>query len=719
MSLSNGHFEIYDTLLSGNLPRNLVYVVQAVMNSAVEVKTHKGDLVEVGKQHFNSLYPQLADFSEHGTVMCPPIFSFKYKGPIGEASGATPLLQIEEDSLRGDTAELKIFKMLEECNMPMFVISNLIWSNFIQEVVHQRLPKNHPSLSYMAETLKTAKEADFVIIHQKIGVILFEVKAKFRKDTYRTAKDQLNKAEQFIQALLLAIRDEGGTSQIEIPILKVVAMPNDKTYNSHATAREPTLDSSKSGTNTGCEKTGEVESTLNSDGVSSKPDFIDLREENLDSLENFLSWWQEQFVKRPFDEEQERALHTLLSILVSQRTEIKSSCGRKELSDGVLLHKMLADINKDLTEGQHFLERSHKKERTKNPKKKVVDTEVVVKTNDNPNLGILEKKFLFLNREQFETWEGPYRQVFSGAPGCGKTILLQFKALECARKGEKVQIFVPDPLMNLYKNFFCGQQNVYVHKLRDLGQIIIDHDSHCFVDEFQLVAIYVDTDPGGKQERSLKKNLESKCKDRYFWIACNDVQFFPCAQIPGFESQLWGWFSEKLKELETMTEFYCPTEMKTVVRYTREIHDFVQEHLSKAGISRPEGATALSSIKLGHQICGPPVKVLNFKGNFIAENCATLIKEEIEGWPNYNDVAVLVSSAFSQKELFVNLLFSGIPVCKVGSDENAVVIDSVDRIHSYQWPFVIVVSNSNPEYSVQNYTMFTRAVAKLVVIYYS
>lgn len=719
MSLSNGHFEIYDTLLSGNLPRNLVYVVEAVMNSAVEVKTHKGDLVEVGKQHFNSLYPQLTDFSEHGTVMCPPIFSFTYKGPIGEASGATPLLQIEEASLRGDTAELKIFKMLEKCNLPMFVISNLIWSNFIQEVVQQRLPKDHPSLSYMAGTLKTAGEADFVIIHQKIGVILFEVKAKWTNNANRKAQNQLKKAEQFIQALLLAIRDEGGTSQIEIPILKVVAMPNDKTHNSHATAREPTLDSSKSGTNTGCEKTGEVESTLNSDGVSSKTDFINLRKENLESLENFLTWWREQFVKRPFDEEQERALHTLLSILVSQRTEIKSSCGRKELSDGVLLHKMLADINKDLTEGQHFLKHSHEKQCPKNPEKKVVDTEVVVKTNDNPNLGILEKKFLFLNREQFETWEGPYRQVFGGAPGCGKTILLQFKALECARKGEKVQIFVPDPLMNLYENFFLGQQNVYVHKLRDLGQIIIDHDSHCFVDEFQLVAIYVDTDPGGKQEQSLKKNLESKEEDRYFWIACNDVQFFPCAQIPGFESQLWGWFSEKLKELKTMAKFHCPTEMKTVVRYTREIHDFVQEYLSKAGISRPEGATALSSIKLGHQICGPPVKVLNFKGNFIAKNCATLIKEEIKGWPNYNDVAVLVSSAFSQTELFVNLLLSGIPVCKVGSDENAVVIDSVDRIHSYQWPFVIVVSNSNPEYSVQNYTMFTRAVAKLVVIYYS
>lgn len=268
MSLSNGHFEIYDLRLSGNLPRNVVYVAQAVMNSALEVKTRKGDLVEVSKQHFTWLYPQLADFSEHGTVMCPAIFSFSYKAPIGEASGATPLLPIEKGSLRGDTAELKIFKMLEECNLPMFVISNLIWSNFIKEVVHQRLPKNHPSLSYMAETLKTAKESDFVIIHQKIGVILFEVKAKFRKDTYCAARDQLNTAEKFIQALLLAIRDEGGTSEIEIPILKVAAMPNDNTHNSHATAREPKLDSSTSGTKTGCEKAGagEAESTLNPGG---------------------------------------------------------------------------------------------------------------------------------------------------------------------------------------------------------------------------------------------------------------------------------------------------------------------------------------------------------------------------------------------------------------------------------------------------------------------
>ena len=41
------------------------------MNSAVEVKARKGeyisDLVEVSKQHFTSLYPELADLNEHGT----------------------------------------------------------------------------------------------------------------------------------------------------------------------------------------------------------------------------------------------------------------------------------------------------------------------------------------------------------------------------------------------------------------------------------------------------------------------------------------------------------------------------------------------------------------------------------------------------------------------------------------------------------------------------
>lgn len=692
------------------------------MNSAAEVKTRKGDLVEVSKQHFTSLYPQLtlADFSEYGTVMCPPIFSFEYKAPIGKASGATPLLQIEEDSLRGDTAEREIFKMLEESNLPMFVISKLKWSNFILEVVQQKLPKNHPSLSYMAEALKTPKEVDFVIVHQKIGVIYFEVKAKFRKDAYRKAKDQLHEAEEFIQALLLAVRDEGRTSEIEIPILKVVAMPNDKTHNSHATAKEPTLDSSKSGTKTGCEEAGagEAESALNSDRVFSKPDFIDLRKENLDSLENFLSWWREQFVEKEFDKERKQALHTLLSILVSQRTQITSPNGEKELSDDVLPHKMLARIYNEI-DNQHFLKQSHNKVCTKNPKKKlkVVDPIVVVRTIDKPNLGILEKKFLFLNREQFEIWEGPNHQVFGGAPGCGKTILLQFKALECARRGEKVQIFVPDPLMNLYETVFCGQQNVHVLPLDNLGGQI-DHDSHCFVDEFQLVTTCVVTEPSGKQGQSLKSNLESKGKDRYFWIAYNDVQFFPCL-TQGLEFQLWEWFTKKLKELETEAGFHCPTEMKTVVRCTHEIHDFVQEYLSKAGIIRPEGDAAFNLINLGHKIGGPSVKVLKSEENFIAANCAKLIKEEIEGWTNYNDVAVLVSSDFCRRKLSNSLSNFGIPVCIVGSNEIAVVIDSVANIHSYQWPFVIVVSKFNSECHVQNYTMFTRAVVKLVVIYYS
>lgn len=79
--------------------------------------------------------------------------------------------------------------MLEECNMLMFVIFNLIWLNFIQEVVYQRLLKNYFSLLYMVEILKIVKEVDFVIIYQKIGVIFFEVKVKFRKDMYCIVKD--------------------------------------------------------------------------------------------------------------------------------------------------------------------------------------------------------------------------------------------------------------------------------------------------------------------------------------------------------------------------------------------------------------------------------------------------------------------------------------------------------------------------------------------------
>ena len=104
-----------------------------------------------------------------------------------------------------------------------------------------------------------------------------------------------------------------------------------------------------------------------------------------------------------------------------------------------------------------------------------------------------------MNLEQLILWEGPKHQLFCGAPGSGKTILLQHKALECAKKGEMVLIFVPPPLDKLYREFFLrnGVSNdlFYIVKLDDLANFLsaapntVVKPVHIFVDEFQTILV--------------------------------------------------------------------------------------------------------------------------------------------------------------------------------------------------------------------------------------
>ena len=65
------------------------------------------------EDHFNWYYPECVNTNDHKTVMCSPVFPFGYVAPTGEASGAMELSKVEEDTIRGDTAELKIFS---RCN---------------------------------------------------------------------------------------------------------------------------------------------------------------------------------------------------------------------------------------------------------------------------------------------------------------------------------------------------------------------------------------------------------------------------------------------------------------------------------------------------------------------------------------------------------------------------------------------------------------------------
>jgi len=232
------------------------------------------------------------------------------------------------------------------------------------------VPAEHPTL---VKFQHQAGELDFVIVHRQIGVILVEAKAtpKFIKKEHRKAKTQLRNGEEMIQALT-SLNGIG----IDLPVYKVIAMPNV------------------------------------SDRGWSTSDFINLREIDVRSHGDFQRWWRIHFVEVTwFGSSEQEKIQRLIAILVGQRSAVSSPA------------KVLSDIFKTI-DTQGFLQRSFDKRST------VDEPDAVRRTANEGELSVLAKQFMFLNPEQQRIWNGPRRQFFCGVTGSGKTILLQFKALE-------------------------------------------------------------------------------------------------------------------------------------------------------------------------------------------------------------------------------------------------------------------------------------------------
>ena len=117
------------------------------------------DLVEACGDHFKRNYPECINTNHHETVMCPPVFRYGYVAPTGEASGAMKLSKVEEDTIRGYTAELKIFHLLEKfgekTKQPMFVLTQLKLSEFSKSVLQQMPPADHPVLGKISTEKST------------------------------------------------------------------------------------------------------------------------------------------------------------------------------------------------------------------------------------------------------------------------------------------------------------------------------------------------------------------------------------------------------------------------------------------------------------------------------------------------------------------------------------------------------------------------------------
>ena len=658
---------------------------------------------------------------EDRTYMFPPVFRFRYTSPTGDAAGAVELNEAEKGYMRGDYAELKIFRLLEKFGrekcQPMFVFSQFKYKEFIEET-KEAMRDMHPLFAslkdhFVGENVKG--EIDFVVLHRRIGVILIEVKAneEFKSSRYEEAKKQLKVAEDFVRVFLEA-------KGINIPVYKVIAMPSVP------------------------------------DEGNSSDGYINLRkihlgmddEGNVQDLLPFEQWWGQNFTKGAFEEHEKKFL-SLISVFVGQRVTVSATAQ--------ILGRVFQIID-----GQSFLLQSYRKVKKENNLEGTESTEVG--RPEKEDASILARQFMFLNKEQLALWRGEKKQLFCGAAGTGKTILIQHKALECAKRNEKVVIFVPAILGKLYEKFFSSNKILSLHFNYERDRQHFEHNSmedcalkffkkffgrsepcdekvlivticqlplflnfvdsekervdefHIFVDEFQS---FLASD-------SLKRFLIGHQSPSFYrWIAYDVQQLLSTDTLNNYIA-----FQDLIFDLCNTKRFYHAPSLQTVMRCTSEIFKtlkkFDEESFSKERTQREDEFAKkywYLPQHLGHHVCGPQViphikeKVsLDVNPDFYFE----IIEEEINQWAKEDDtydlnkVAVLVPDKKWIEKLSSHLQEKGVSHCRIGDDKGGMVLDLMEHAQSYEWPVVIAICDKDLDGI--NYFPFSRAVTRLVTV---
>ena len=636
------------------------------------------ELLEGMKQHFLSLYGEW----ENGTIMCPPLFPRDFISPVGDLPGVPPLKPLVLDTIRGDDAEEKTFDILkqfgEKENQPMFVLTKLKFTEFIKYCI--------PA----GQTIELA-EIDFAIVHLNIGVILVEVKAT-EKWPKRKAFNQLSEGEKIIKGLL--------HEDSHIPVYKVVALPN--------------MDGSG----------------------SCKDDFVILKKSDVGSCKVFSHWMHSHFDAGKCGSQEKQELRNLLYKLVGQRTNVGSSLETVEFSHNVHPKKVLSKHYKNIC-SQTCLRQRYECLVAKGKGEK---PRGLVKTADKAGLAELSEEIIFLNSEQLCIWEcSNHHQLISGVSGSGKTILLQYKALECARNGEKVIICVPSPLNKKYEAFFEAKNissGVIIYTFENFVPKS-EEKCHLFIDELQILFAHDTT----KRSYLMLLLEKQKSSDNWFcWFAYDDSQFMTSRTPLRFEE-----FEKTISRQQMSNSYYSAmtyigierltqdqkrfvkSHLKTVMRSTEQVFEFVKEFAHKNGIYSQildskqvyydhKGYVPDPSWKedwqvmIGHRVGGLPVEEIE-TGSL--ETVATNIFSEVQQW-TLKEIAVLVTDDWILEDLSSLCKLLGIPLCAIGEDKDALVFDHGGKSQSFEWPVVIAVCGSESEPYLRHLA-FSRAVVKLVV----
>ena len=389
----------------------------------------------------------------------------------------------------------------------------------------------------------------------------------------------------------------------------------------------------------------------------------------------------------------------------------------------------------------------------------------LVKTADEPGLAVMAKDIVFLNPEQLCIFEGPNHQLISGASGTGKTILLQYKALECVRKGEKVVIFVPPPLNKKYEAFFEEKEassgvsiytweaffeekkassGVSIYTWEDFANLVPESEEkfHLFVDELQILFA---------NKKHLEFHLESLVKKQtnfdncYCWFAYDETQALKTwdldllthSDIRKFRAAFLACIlaMTALKDQEKTRNYkFVESHLKTVMRSTEQVFEFVKEFAHKTGLysrmlfgkeqqyKSKHGDHVPPFLKeywqgmIGHRVGGYQVEEV--ETDSLKKVLESILGEVHVKRQKLKEVAVLVTSDWMLEDLSSRCKNVGIPLCAVGEAKDALVLDHGGKAHSFEWPVVIAVCERELHcyhYHALWFLIFSRAVVKLVV----
>ena len=556
------------------------------------------------------------------TFVMPPRFEYSdwYMPEQGANIPVRPRTDTEIKTLHGKLAEEKVVRMFakygEDHKQPMF-----IFHNFDFKVLKKLIERNGEENLLVNKLNVDKEEKDIIIVHRDIGIILVETKGMetYHKKTYKLAKDQLVDAVDKLKILCPKWIDEELLKRGAIK--KVIACPN-------------------------------LEEKVPRRGN----DYIDLRKYDLNDFEN---WWHTTITKGRVPDHCDSTCKSIYLDLVP-----KLLFGRGDIC--ICLNIKLADQIGQQMSQERLHERDqmlNKKEQKKFKEKANYDkipTVDQLEQEDRPSKIAKiqssfrgEVKWLYLTPEQCGAWK-KRKQVICGTYGCGKTVLLQCKAMTLARSEHAVLVIVPLHLKPVYKKFFTDTlqtneiKNIELLSVEDFYNSfdeykVLAEASHVFVDE--LLWRYVDSN-GGSSISSYKKtsgetNLRYYGNTRGDYASKRGVEFINLLYtlftdssnqkhvwiVPNLFNILPAYFvsralSDEASHFDVLFQYEVSnfTGLTTVMRTCKEIHEYIKKNESK-DFSRPKNEDyyinngffntdiygILFCSKLGHSISAKPI----------------------------------------------------------------------------------------------------------------